>query len=215
MKTCSKCKKTLSLDMFSKRKISNDGYQPYCKKCSTVNRAAWTARNPERSKELNRSWKKANPEKDKTNSNAWKKANPEKHRAWFSTYKKRRAVEEPLFKLRQQVSSLLKSAFKNSSYTKNTKTATLLGTDFITFRNHLIRTARSNYGGKYYPNRPYQIDHIIPCASAKTEIEFVKLQHYSNLQLLSPKHNKEKSDSLSWKIPPLKNCILVESCCGN
>lgn len=152
-------------------------------------------------------WIKANPEKDKINSQIWKKANPEKHRAYFSRYKKRRAANEPLFKLRQQISSLLNSAFKNSSYTKNTKTASLLGTDFATFREHLIRTAKTNYGGKYYPNRIYQIDHMIPCASATNENEFIILQHFSNLQLLYPKHNKEKSDSLDWKMSPLKSGI--------
>lgn len=41
-------------------------------------------------------------------------------------------------------------------------------------------------------------EHKIPLSSGKTYDDFVKLSHYSNLQLLLAKDNMEKSDRLDW-----------------
>jgi hypothetical protein len=43
-----------------------------------------------------------------------------------------------------------------------------------------------------------EIDHIIPMCIAKTEEEVIKLNHYSNLQWLLQKDNREKSKRLDW-----------------
>jgi len=78
-------------------------------------------------------------------------------------------------------------------YTKRSRTAQLLGADFNTVINHLIKTAIDTYG--YYTDiKDYHIDHIMPCSSATTEEELIKLQHYTNLQLLTPEDNFKKSD---------------------
>lgn len=69
----------------------------------------------------------------------------------------------------------------------------------------MIRKIIKNYGS-YDPNFKYHIDHIIPCSSVKTEEELIGLQHYCNLQYLTPEDNMRKNDSCdgtveneSWK----------------
>lgn len=42
MKTCSKCKRTLALGEFYKRKRSPDGHQAYCKECERSHKAAYS-----------------------------------------------------------------------------------------------------------------------------------------------------------------------------
>ena len=128
-------------------------------------------------------------------------ANKEQIIEYDRNYQRNRRADEPLFKLKCDIRNLINCAFKNQGFKKNTKTATILGCDFETLEAHLIQTAKNNYGGKYFPNRPYHIDHIIPVATATTEEELLKLNHYSNLQLLYPQHNRAKSDQLNWKIP--------------
>ena len=40
------------------------------------------------------------------------------------------------------------------------------------------------------PNKTWDIDHIIPLSTAKTEEEVLKLNHYSNLQPLCSYYNR-------------------------
>jgi hypothetical protein len=109
---------------------------------------------------------------------------------WHKTEK----LSNPLFKLRGNLSSLIHNSIKNRKYKKSSRTAQLLGTSFEIVQTHLINTAIKNYSS-YDPNFKYHIDHIVPCTSAKTEEELIKLQHYANLQYLTPEDNLKKSDS--------------------
>jgi len=57
--------------------------------------------------------------------------------------------------------------------------------------------------GLYNGNFEYgwDVDHIIPLSSAKTEEEIIRLNHYSNLQPLCSKINRDiKKDYLTYKI---------------
>ena len=58
-----------------------------------------------------------------------------------------------------------------------------------------------NYG-KYNGciNFGWDIDHIIPISSAKTEEEVYKLNHFSNFQPLCSKVNRDiKKNTIDWK----------------
>ena len=46
----------------------------------------------------------------------------------------------------------------------------------------------------------YEIEDIIPLATAKTEEDVIKLCHYTNLQLLKGEDNLSKGDKLDWKL---------------
>ena len=65
--------------------------------------------------------------------------------------------------------------------------------DWMTWEN------KGLYNGEY--NHGWDLDHIIPISSAKTEEEVYKLNHYSNFQPLCSKINRyDKKDRLEYII---------------
>lgn len=52
--------------------------------------------------------------------------------------------------------------------------------------------------GVEWIGQPCHIDHIIPLATAHTVEDVYRLCHYTNLRLLTPEDNMDKSDSLNW-----------------
>ena len=62
----------------------------------------------------------------------------------------------------------------------------------MTWENRGLYNGELNYG--------WDIDHIIPISSGNTEEEIIKLNHYSNLQPLCSKINRDiKRDRLDYE----------------
>ena len=80
-KTCTKCRETKPLDVFSKCKAKKDGLQQWCKACLCAVAAARYAANPEKAKARQVAWRAANPEKVKALDAVWRARNPEKVKA--------------------------------------------------------------------------------------------------------------------------------------
>jgi hypothetical protein len=59
---------------------------------------------------------------------------------------------------------------------------------------HLITSAINRYG-YWLDTEDYHIDHIVPLATAETVDDINRLNHYSNLQLLTPEENQVKGCS--------------------
>jgi hypothetical protein len=105
-----------------------------------------------------------------------------------SDYKKTRRMVDPLFKLSNNISRNIRLALKADGFSKNSKTIEILGCSILEFKNHLEKKFKpwmswDNYGkykkGVY--NYGWDIDHMIPQSSAKTEDELILLNHYSNM----------------------------------
>ena len=138
---------------------------------------------------------KNNIDKVKTKHKQYKLANKEKLQKAHSSYRKNKRHADPFHKTIHNLRALISGAFKKKGYKKKTKTALLLGADFETVQLHLWCTAYNNYGlGMFDTSIKWNIDHIIPIASAKTEEQLIKLQHYTNLQYLTQEDNLRKSD---------------------
>jgi hypothetical protein len=56
----------------------------------------------------------------------------------------------------------------------------------------------------------WHIDHIIPMASATTEEEVIKLNHYTNLQPLWASENIKKSNKMPDELDKLEEFIEVK-----
>lgn len=56
---------------------------------------------------------------------------------------------------------------------------------------HLLETWKKNYGNEWHGEK-YQIDHIVPFATACTIEEMGRLAHYTNTQMLTPEDNGRK-----------------------
>lgn len=133
-----------------------------------------------------------------------------KYKTYCKEYKKRPEVRsrnkllhekrmrnDAVYALKNRTRNLIKESLKRGGYTKGTKTQNIVGCSFEHLWSHLLRTWEKNYG-RPWNGEPYHIDHIIPLATAKTEEDIIKLCHYTNLQMLTPKDNLIKGSRLNF-----------------
>jgi len=125
------------------------------------------------------------------------KNNKEKRKKYTLAYFNKRKKIDPLFKLRCNLSTRIYMALKNKNYIKSKRTIDMLGCDLHTAKAHLEK--QFTKGMTWANHGEWHIDHIIPCASAKTEEELIKLFHYTNLQPLWAADNRIKSDKIIEK----------------
>ena len=130
----------------------------------------------------------------------------ERHRVYNKTHrhvinkrKKERKETDELFRLKETCRRFVLKSFQRKGYTKKSRSYEILGCDYETFIQHLLKTYELNYGEEWNGIETVHIDHIIPLAIAQTEEEVIRLSHYTNLQLLKAKDNLEKGDKLDWK----------------
>lgn len=120
-------------------------------------------------------------------------------------YVRNRYKNEPLFKLKQIIRKSINQSLRNNGYTKKSRTYDILGSSFEEFKIHLESQFEDwmswDNHGKYNGEEGFgwDIDHIIPISEGKTENEILKLNHYSNLQPLCSKINRDiKRDNLDY-----------------
>lgn len=141
----------------------------------------------------NKKWRESNKEQIKKRKKIYNSENKDVRNKRNSIRKK----EEPLFKLKGNIRSLIVSAFKNKGYSKKTKTCEILCCSFLEFKVYLESKFepwmtwenQGKYNGEL--NYGWDIDHIIPLTSAKSEGDVIKLNHYLNLQPLCSKFNRD------------------------
>jgi hypothetical protein len=118
----------------------------------------------------------------------WKKNNNK----YFTKYIKQRNKEDKIFKFTNSLRTLICSSFKRGSfnYVKKTKTEFILGCTILEFRNYI--ESKFTEGMSFQNHGKWHLDHIIPLASATTEEEVIKLNHYTNFQPLWAFDNRSK-----------------------
>lgn len=142
----------------------------------------WNDNNKDYKKELNRKYYLKN-----------KKSICEKS----NNYQKERRKNDIIFNLKLRMRSLISNSFSRNGYKKSSKTESIIGCSFGVFKNHIESNFESwmtwdNYG-KYNGELYYgwDIDHIIPISSAINEEIVISLNHYTNLQPLCSKINRD------------------------
>ena len=154
---------------------------------------------------------------------AYKKAHREQINSQAREYREenkyklnKKAIErlrnDPIYKLKCQVRAAVRESLKRKKYHKKSLTKDIVGCDLDFLCDYLFKTWEKNYG-KPWNGEPYHIDHIIPLAMAHTKEDVLKLNHYTNLQLLTPEDNMAKSDNLPAEIPP-SLLPLLDLCLG-
>jgi exonuclease III len=89
------------------------------------------------------------------------------------------------------------NSFRRKKIIKNSKTADILGCSYDDLIKHLENkfepwmdwNNRGLYNGT--ENYGWDIDHIIPIASATCEADVIRLNHYTNLQPLCSRINRD------------------------
>jgi hypothetical protein len=104
---------------------------------------------------------------------------------------------DPLFKLTVCIRSSISNNFRCGGFKKSKKTEEILGCSFSEFKVYLESEFedwmnwdnKGLYNGEF--NYGWDIDHIIPLNTASSEEDILKLNHFTNLQPLCSKINRE------------------------
>lgn len=196
IKLCNKCGITKNIEAFYKR---GKGYCSQCKSCMDKSNKKWYKENKEKVKERNKKYRQENKEFIKQCTQKWKVENKE-HIREYKRQKYHKDKNDEFYKFKMQTTHLIFRAFERRGYKKGSKTEEILGCDYEKFINYLLETYKNNYGVEWNKIEPVHIDHKIPISTAKSEEEVIKLNHYTNLQLLKAEDNLHKSNKLDWRI---------------
>lgn len=102
-----------------------------------------------------------------------------------------RLHNDPIYKMKAQARNMVRYAFRSKGHHKESRTKDIVGCNLDFLCDYLLSTWKKNYG-RDWDGEPYHIDHIIPLATANTKEDIQRLCHYTNLQLLTPKDNRDK-----------------------
>jgi len=182
-----------NINLFHKWKLY---YKSQCKECINFSRKEYHKNyRIEKSKEIkerNLKYKEENPTKLKQSKKKWSDNNPK----YYKSYQSKRLKNDPLFKFSRYVRAGIRSSIKRKFFKKYTKSSEILGCSFESFKEYIESKFESwmnwdNYG-KYNGELYYgwDLDHIIPTSTAKSEEDIIKLNHYTNFQPLCSKTNR-------------------------
>jgi len=212
-KKCNKCGIEKNINDFYKGNAK-------CKSCKIQYQKNYSLDNKETIKEYKHKWhidniikvkkkKKENYVKNKEHIKEKSKKNyslnKEKKIKYQTDYQRKRRNTDPLYKLKHSTSHLIRESLKNKGFKKNSKTIQILGCSYEDFKlyleskfeNWMNWENRGLYNGEF--NYGWDIDHIIPLYTAEIEEDIIRLNHYSNLQPLCSKINREiKRNNLEY-----------------
>ena len=184
-KLCKVCKIGKSFIEFNTSTKNKDGYKTTCIEC---NNAAISKR-----KQKRREQTIANIPHQKEKRNQ---------------INRERLVNEPLFKLTQNIRSRITNAIRGNGYDKRSKTTEILGCSFEEFYTYIENQFADTMS---WNNRSlWHIDHIVPVSFCTTEEEIHMINHYTNLRPLWAKDNMVKGDKLTEDVihHPIYKSIL-------
>lgn len=207
-KICRVCDVNKQISEYHKDKSRKDGIRSICKECSSnknkkyykdnkvklsIKNKEWRVNNHDTIIERNKKWKEDNPEKYKEIQNTYIKKNKRKIQDYRNQYNKKRKKNDPVYNLRCGLSRTISDTLREGDFTKKSKTCEILGCSFEELKEYLELQFEDwmtwdNKGnpkdGILEPNKSWDIDHIIPTSTAKTEEDIIRLNHYTNLQPL-------------------------------
>lgn len=209
MKKCTKCKIDKTVEEFNFRKKTNR-YQTECKECEhkrnkdyklkikktmDLNNQKYRDENKETIKIRNKVYRTKNKEAIKDKSKIYRENNRENR----NKKEKERRANDSLFRLRANISNLIRKTFKQKNCKKTNKTIDILGCSILEFKTYIQSKFEpwmnfENHGQYNTIKKTWQFDHIIPISSAKTEEDILKLNHYTNFQPLESMENLLKSN---------------------
>lgn len=213
MKNCITCNQQKPFESFYKGKQNKDGFRSSCKDCIKK----YQEDNREAKIEYLKQYKKLNKDILSIKNKEYRERNKDRIKKWeeenksyFKKYRQenkdkvrnyinKRNKKEPVFRFKNNVRRLILHSFKRgkNNFKKTDKTEQILGCTIVFFMSYISlkfekRMNFNNHG-------EWHLDHIIPLATAKTEDDVIKLNHYTNFQPLWAKDNFSKRDKIIEK----------------
>lgn len=180
-KICKKCGIPKSVDGFYKHKAS-------CKECVI---------------KYNKTYRDTNKNEIAKTAKIWSDENKKARQDYKAKYARDRRKKDCMFNLKTSVSRLIRTSINRSGFKKGSRTYEILGCSFEEFKVYLESKFESwmNWENKglYNGTEEYgwDIDHIIPMVTANNEEDVLRLNHYTNLQPLCSKFNRDiKKDKI-------------------
>lgn len=138
-------------------------------------------------------------QREKNRQSCKEYAKSEKGRQTIREGSKRRRLN-PAIRFKDNTRRRLSYALKEGK--KSEHLMEIIGCSLEELKLYLESTFEANYGmpRSWMESFEYEIDHIIPLSSAKSLEEVIKLNHYTNLQILTKEDNLNKSNKLDWTI---------------
>jgi hypothetical protein len=168
-------------------------YRKNNQESETIRQKEYYQENKEKILIRNKEHYQKNKEIDLNRQKEYYLKNKEKIKIYNKKYIKERRNTNSLVKLTHNIRKSISKSFFIKQCHKNSRTEQILGCSYGEFKQFIETKFElwmnwDNYGnpkdGVIEPNKTWDIDHIIPLASAKTEEELLKLNHFSNLQPL-------------------------------
>lgn len=135
-------------------------------------------------------------EKCKDIKNQKRRENRAKTRPQATKYVSLKIKTDPIYKLRHLLRTRTLKAFKSISANKPDKTHILLGSNYLTIKEHIEKQFKD--GMTWENHGKWHIDHIIPLGSTKDPEKLKSLCHYTNLQPLWAKDNLAKRNIINY-----------------
>ena len=178
-----------------------------CKRCDCIRSKKYREENREKVAEQAKRYYEKNKEERNRKCREYHEANKEeikqKRKEYYEEnkeeiikktweYKKKRLMEDPLFKLIECLRSRILTAIKSQAGEKAAKSIELLGCSIKHVRDHL--ESQFTEGMTWENQGEWHIDHIRPCASFNLEDpeDQRKCFHWTNLQPLWAQDNIRK-----------------------
>lgn len=190
------------------KKKYDDAYRKQNKSKISLIKKSHYFNNKKKILDNNRKYTLTNKEPIKSYQKKYRDENKEKHKNYQKKYrernKKTRNLKEKnrksidvLYKLKTHMRTMLSNSFRRKGYTKKSKTFNILGCSHEEFKLYLESKFeswmnwdnRGLYNGQ--PDYGWDIDHIIPLDTAKSEEDVIRLNHYCNLQPLCSYYNRD------------------------
>ena len=210
-KVCNKCGIEKPLSEYRLTYYKNRGksyYSGACKECQKVDRKIYNEKNRKEILEKGRKraiiYRETHSEEIKERHKKYRIKNKEKITKRQNEWCKRKSRTDSVYNLKVRIRQSIKRSLNKKGFERSKSCEKILGCDYETFVNHLLNTYKENYGEEYNNNIKVHIDHIIPLKTAKTENDIIRLNHYTNLQLLKAEDNLHKGAKLDWRLDDVK-----------
>lgn len=208
-KTCRDCKELKPASEFYKKKDYTDGLFPYCKICQNIRskKAMKKYLNTEKGKKTLKEYEDSGRKNEYLKKyRASEKVKKKISEASLKYYFKN--IDDPLFKTTHRIRGLIRSSLKRYNYSKNSRTAHILGVEFDEFREYIEGKFEKNMSWDNHGE--WELDHIIPISSAKNIQEIYDLNYFLNFQPLWENENIQKKNKydLEDKLKMLKKIRL-------
>ncbi len=178
-KICNTCGVNKERTLFSAFKRNKEGLQAQCKSCCA-------------------SYYQANKAKLSEKAATYRQANKADTSKRMAAYTRIRRATDPVFAMRARVSSLIGFHLRRGGYTKKSRSHEILGCDWEFFKSHI---ERQFLDGMTWGNRcEWELDHVVPMATAKTEEDVIALNHHTNLRPLWIDLNRAKGAQITHLI---------------